>query len=486
MLPDEVLVEIFDHYRLVSPDNPLFGTWGWYKLTHVCKRWRAVIFGSPHRLEVRLVYTYVYKYRKPVKESLDYWPDLPLSIRYPGLGLYQPLSRADEENVIAALKYPDRICEINVTLTCPLFKKLTSLMQDPFPMLEDLELGSRDLDDSLVLPSTFLGGSTPRLRYINLDGTPFPTLPQLIVTARDLVLIRLSGIPYTGYFSPEALVKGLDSAPKLKVLEIGWSTSGPGQRSPRAPYPQTRVALSALTKFQFRGDSEYLEDLIARIDAPNVEHFDATLFEQDTLDLPQLAEFIGRTKNLVRSPYRTSISSWDRGFSITYYFELPFFAGPQTFQLQILFHELAQQMKLLIHVCRQLSPLLSKVGLLDIEADTLLLDWQDQKDAAQWLELFSPFGGVRRLGLIGHVTRSAALALEQSASNIDMGRWEVLPSLRELHLRGFDPSPPMESFLAARRRSGSIVSIYYELLSKHYYQRGSESNHLAKVVTHSH
>jgi hypothetical protein len=36
-------------------------------------------------------------------------------------------------------------------------------MRDPFSVLEDLQLGSRDLNDSPVLPSTFLGGSTPRL-----------------------------------------------------------------------------------------------------------------------------------------------------------------------------------------------------------------------------------------------------------------------------------------------------------------------------------
>jgi hypothetical protein len=449
-------LEIFDQHRLAAQDYSLREPWEWHRLVHVCRRWRTVIFSSPGRLDLRLVYTY----RKPLRKTLDCWPDLPLSIWYPRLVLYHHLSHPDEDNVIAALEHPNRICEINLTLTHPLLEKLTPLMQDPFPVLEDLELGSRDLNDTLVLPSTFLGGSTPRLRRVDLDGTPFPTLPQLIMTARDLVSLRLAEIPNTGYFSPEALVNSLDSTPKLKSLEIDWTspTSHPDQQSPPgSPCPQTRVALPALTEFQFRGDNDYLEDLISRIDAPNVEHFNVTLFEQRTFDLSQLAEFISRTEVLTSSPHRTSLWLWGCGFSITHYFGSPSPTGQRTFRLQI--SELTRQMTQLTRVCRQLSPLLSSVGRLDIEADAVLSDWGDQTDAAQWLELFSPFGGVRRLELIGHFIPSAASALEQSAINVNMGRREVLPSLRALHLRSVDFSPlSMVSFLAARQRSSRVVS----------------------------
>jgi hypothetical protein len=472
MLPGDVLLEIFDHHRLVSLESLLFGTWDWYKLTHVCRRWRAIIFGSPGRLELRLVHTY----QSPVRNNLDWWPDLPLSIWYPRLYLHHPLSRADEENIITALKYPGRICEINLTLTHPLLEMLTPLMRDPFPVLEDLHLNSRDLDHSLVLPSTFLGGSTPRLCRVVLDCTPFPTLPQLIVTARDLVTLQLSEIPHTGYFSPEALVNGLNSTPKLKFLNIGWasSTSRPDQQSsPCSPCPQTHVALPALTEFQFRGDNEYLEDLIAKIDTPNVERFNVTLFDQGTFDLPQLIEFICRTEELMSSPHRTSIYLLECGFSITHHFGSSPFAGQRTFQLQISFHELTLLMKLLTHVCRQLSPLLSNVGWLNIEANVKAFDWLDQTDATQWLGLFFQFGGVRKLELIHYQVQSAALALEQSASNTDLGLWEVLPSLRDLHLRGFDNlmhPVRMESFLAARQRSDRAVALHrdtprYEMMS---------------------
>lgn len=462
MLPDDILLEIFDHHRLAAQEYALFGPWEWHRLAHVCQRWRSVIFTSPRRLNLRLVYTY----KKPVRKTLDCWPALPISIWYPRLVLNHPLTHADEANVISALEHSDRICEINLTLTRPLLEKLTPLMQDPFPALEYLQLGSRDLMGSLVLPSGFLGGFTPRLRHIDLDDTPFPTLPQLLLSATDLAYLRLYKIPSTGYFSPEALVTGLDANPKLKFLEIRFlhPTSTQGQVGPR-PHTPTRAVLPTLTEFQFRGDNAYLEDLIAGIDAPNVEQFGITLFDQRTFELLELAEFIGRTEEMKSSPYRTSIWLWERGFTITHYFGHPSSEGG-TFRLEISCHELARQVILLSRICGQLSVLMSNVEELDIEADHVLSDSgsgsgsDPDSDARQlWLELFAPFSRVRRLELIGTPVPSMVSALEQSAAG--NGGREVLRSLRSLHLRGSLMSPPIESFVAARQRSGYVVSVHF-------------------------
>ena len=460
MLPDDILLEIFDHHRLAAMEYALFGPWEWHRLAHVCQRWRSVIFTSPRRLNLRLVYTY----RKPVRKTLDCWPALPISIWYPRLVLNQPLSPADEVNLVSAIEHSDRICEINLTLTRHLLDKLTSLMQDPFPTLEYLQLGFRDMMGSLVLPSGFLGGSTPQLRHIDLDGTPFPTLPRLLLSATNLTYLRLYEIPSTGYFSPDALVAGLDAKSKLEFLEIHFlhSTSTLGQESPR-PRPRSpiRAVLPALTEFQFRGDNAYLEDLISRIDAPNMEQFGVALFNQRTFELPQLAEFIGRTEKLKSLPFRTSIWLWRRGFSITHYFGDP--PSGDTFRLELSCHDLARQVILLGRICRQLSVLVSGVERLDIEADRAVSDSGADADAdpdaaQQWVELFAPFGGVRRLELVGTPVSSMASALEQAAAG-DGGR-DVLRSLESLHLRGPVVPPPIESFVAARQRSGQVVSVH--------------------------
>ncbi|KAH9983247.1 hypothetical protein BJV74DRAFT_627584 [Russula compacta] len=460
MLPDDVLLEIFDHHRLAALDYSLFETWEWHRLAHVCQRWRSIIFASPRRLDLRLVYTY----RKPVRKTIDCWSALPISIWYPRQVLYHPLPPSDEDNVIAALQYPDRIREINLTLTRSLLAKLTPLIQDSFPMLEYLQLGSREMLEPLVLPplvlpSSFLGEFTPKLRHLNLDRTAFPTLPRLLLSATDLLSLRLYEIPNAGYFSPEALVTGLDATPNLKFLEIYFlhPTSSPGQDSPR-PFPRaTRAALPALTEFQFKGDIEYLEDLVSRIDAPSVEHFSATLFDQRMLfELPQLAQFIGRSEALKSSPHQTSIWLWQRGFSITHHSGHPSPGG--AFQLQISCYELAQQVTLLTHICKQLSLLLSSVERLDIEADPALPNAWDETDTTQWLELLSPFSQVRKLELIGTLVTSISSALGQSAGKL--GR-EVLPSLRDLHLRDTFISPPIESSIAAIRLSSHTVSVHY-------------------------
>lgn len=472
MLPDDILLEIFDHHRFAAQEYALFGPWEWHRLAHVCQGWRSVIFASPRRLNLRLVYTY----KKPVRKDVECWPSLPISIWYPRLVLYHPLSPADEANVISALEFPDRICEINLTLTRPLLEKLTPLMQEPFPALKFLQLGSRDLMESLVLPSGFLGGFTPQLRHIDLDGTPFPTLPLLLSSAADLDSLRLHDIPNTGYFSPEALVAGLNAKSNLKDLEIHFlhSALDLGQESPRSrPTSPTHVLLPALTEFLFKGDNAYLENLVARIDAPNIERFGITLFDELTFELPQLALFIDRTEKLRSSPYRTSIWFWDQRFSITHYSGPPSSSGP-TFRLEISCHELARQVILLGRICKQLSLLVSRVERLDIEMHHAISDaWDEATDsdsdsdsnsdssaAQQWLELLAPFRRVRSLELVGIPVPSIASALETSATG--NGCREVLPSLQSLQLRGSPTmSPRIGSFVAARQRSGHVVSVQY-------------------------
>jgi hypothetical protein len=171
---------------------------------------------------------------------------------------------------------------------------------------------------------------------------------------------------------------------------------------------------------------------------------------------------------LKSSPYRTSIWFWDHGFSITHYFRPPI--SEPTFQLEISCHELARQVILLSRICRQFSLLVSRVERLDIETDHVQMDaWDEAADsdpdsdsagaAQQWLELLAPFRRVRWLELIGTPVPSIASALERSAAG--NGCQEVLPSLQSLHLRGPTMSSSIESFVAARQRSGRVVSVHF-------------------------
>jgi len=310
---------------------------------------------------------------------------------------------------------------------------------------------------TVVLPDQFLGGSTPRLRQIDLSGTAFPSLPRLLLSARDLVSLQLDEIPDTGYFSPVTLATGLCATPHLRTLKIHYLTPTvhQNQESPHPP-PLDRVVLPALADFQFKGDSEYLEDLVARLSAPLLEKIEIVFFDRPIFDIPHFCQFIDLTERLGSSPYLTSIWLWERGFSITHYFPHPSPRG--TLRLQISCREFSRRMASLSYINRQLFPLVSSVKRLEIEAHRPSSGPTDEVDPILWLELFGPFISVRRLELTGSLVPSMAAALEQSTEGVDR---QVFSAIRDIHLRGTAMSRAIEAFTAARKLSGHVVSVHY-------------------------
>jgi len=454
MLPDELLLEIFDCHRLATIGDSS-GPWKWHRLAHVSRRWRHLIFESPCRLDLQLVYTY----KNPIRKTPDIWPPLPISIWYPRSSQYRRLASEDEENVLAALKHPKRICELELAMTRQLASKSAVSMGASFPVLERLHLRSQDTIRSLNIPIGFLGGSTPQLRHIHLVGTSFPTLPVLLLSTQALVSLQLDEIPNTGYFSPEEFVISLTGMAQLKSLKIHFVAPNSHERSIDATLPN-RVILPALTEFEFKGNCEYVEDLVSRIDAPALEQINVTFFEQPTFGILRLSRFIGRTKE-VKSPHHTSIRLSEDDIIITQYFRRPSSVSG-TFQLQIPCEELDRQVPLLIHVCRHLSELLSGVERFDIKAFPRLSSWMEgeEMDSTVWLELFRPFRGVKKLEVTGELVSSIASAFERATG--EMARI-VLPALRDLHLFDFpSPSASIEPFIAARQLCNRPVTVHYE------------------------
>jgi hypothetical protein len=431
--------------------------WKWHRLAHVCQRWRHLVFDCPRRLDLRLVYTY----KNPARKTLDLWPLLPISIWYPKSSQYRRLASEDEDNVLTALKQPDRICEINLSMTRQFALKSAGSMGVSFQALERLHLRSQDTIRSLTIPIDFLGGSTPRLREIHLIGTSFPTLPLLLLSARALVTLQLDEIPNAGYFSPDQLAASLSGMNQLKSLKIHFLPPNSHERTIDVVLP-SRSVLPSLTEFVFKGNCEYVEDLVSRIEAPALDQIDITFLEQPTFGIPRLSRFIGRTKE-VKSPHRMSIRLSEDDITITQHFQRRPSSLSGTFQLQIPCEELDRQVPLLIHVCRHLSELLSGVERIDIRAFPRLSSWMEgeEMDSTVWLELLRPFRGVKKLEVTGGLVSSIASALERVTG--EMARI-VLPALRDLHL--FDsPSPfasTIEPFVAARQLCNRPVTVHYE------------------------
>ena len=100
VLPDDVLLEIFDFYvHLQMNPSCSFkkGTETWQSLVHVCQRWRSLVLESPRRLNLQPYCTP----ETPAKDTLDVWPALPLIVD-------GDMVSSGTDNVIAALGQSNR------------------------------------------------------------------------------------------------------------------------------------------------------------------------------------------------------------------------------------------------------------------------------------------------------------------------------------------------------------------------------------------
>lgn len=454
ILPDDVLLIIFDFYR-ADIMNYVGPTCAWHRLVQVCRRWRHVVFASPARLGLHIVCTE----RTPVRELMDIWPPLPIIIRY---WLHSTLaSEYPIPSAITALEHRNRVHQIQLShVTRPLLDILATGMQEPFPALTMLELWSDD-EMAPVLPDTFLGGSAPRLQIISLEGIAFPALPKLLFSTVNLVSLLLDKIPpdTTGYISPQEMATGLSRLACLKFLRIDFLPPAFPSNVHQNPRQQTRAILPSLTWFEFQGVNEYLEDLISRIEAPLLDNIDIKFFDQITFDIPQLLQFITHSEKL-NFPNEARMNFHSDFVRITL---SPRRDTVGNFTLQVLCTVPLWQVLSMVQICDQAIPLLSSVQCLQIcggEHEDSLREWQDNIEIAQWLELFYPFTAVASLHVTENLGPFTASALCEVTGRMAA---EVLPALHNLFLEGPEPSEFWEGdiwqFTAARRHCSLPVVV---------------------------
>jgi F-box-like len=462
-LPDNVLLEIF--VCVVGPqvdyctaiDEPRHHEGGWCTLAHVCKRWRSVVLSSPRRLDLRLFCTN----RRPVKKLLDIWPPLPVYIY-----AYHPAGKSQlrgVNNIVAALKQQNRVWGIEIWgIPNSLLKK--SVAMKPFPALTRLVLVSNDAK-APVLPDSFLGGSAPRLREICLEGIPFPGIGKLLLSTTDLVALALYDIPYSGYISPEAMAVSLSTLTRLEVLELRFrSPRSRADRENRHPPPLKRVVFPALTWLRFRGDSEYLEDIMSGIDAPLLSNLGIMFFNQLVFNTPQLRHSINRTGNF-KAPDCPRIFFDDRHVTVE-----PF----RTLSLRVLCSPSDWQLSSLSQLyISAFSPLSTPEHL---EICNPREYWEDDIESVQWLELLHLFPSVKDLVLSGKSLRLVAPALDGLTGE---SVTEVLPALQNIVVQGSQPSVTdnnaIGKFIATRQLLGSPVTVQHrdgEDLDDYDYQIG--------------
>jgi hypothetical protein len=447
-LPDDILLEIFDFYVYEADHD------GWHTLVHVCRQWRNVVFGSPRRLDLELHC----KASRSVREMLDIWPDLPIIVADGGRPTVE-----GADNIISALELNDRVCRIHLgNVSSPvLVERFVAVMQDPFPALAYLSLGLSG-EVAPVISDSFLGGTVPPgLRYFGLRCISFPALPNLLLSATGLCYLNVRDIPHSGYISPEAMVTCLAALTRLESLILGFRSprSRPSRESRRRP-PLTRTILPALIHLGYKGVTEYLEDLVTRIDVPLLQNIEITFFNQLVFDIFRLPKFLVDTEKFTGLD-RAEVLLGANTISVT----LPLQTGTvdtARLKLQISCRTLDWQLSSLAQVCTSCLTTLSTLEHLDIrEARRPPQDWQDDMEDTQWLELLQPFTTIKNLYLSKEVARRVAPALKELAREQVT---EVLPALQNLFLNGLQLSGPVEEvvgqFVAARELSGHPLAIH--------------------------
>ena len=446
VLPDDVLLIIFSSYRASSPMY-------WHRLTHVCRRWRHIVFASPRGLDLRLYC----KPGTPILKILDYWPALPLNVQYRECQTFDPPSSEDEDNIVAALKHSDRIHSISVTVTHSLLKKLRTIEQS-FPELEDLVLlCGRGLP--MPLPTHLRWGS--RLRSLRLTGISLDTLPQLLSSSPNLLDLRLHDILGSKKLSPQMFASALCGMTQLQSLSVQFHVFFHSRLVEVPPFSGERVVLPALTDLKFRGiRDDYLNSFIARIDAPHLADIEIMFVYRRTIDLSPISQFIDRIE-IQKSYRRADIISSGCAISMSLIRSRP----PTRLELGAYSPRLDWQLSSMTRICDHFSQ--SLLGVRNLRIESTQTSGGRDATGAEWAELIRSFSGVGRFHVAGERAAGILQALRPTVGEVTSGALPELTNLYVIGPRSGAMHDIIQSIINPRKLTGSpIVRKYINMNSR--------------------
>jgi hypothetical protein len=222
------------------------------------------------------------------------------------------------------------------------------------------------------------------------------------------------------------------------------------------PLPLTRVILPSLTEFRFEGVSEYLEELVSRIDAPLLNRIHITFHRDIIFDVPQLYDFIVRSETINLKSHEYNSAKVLLGPSAAYIDLRP---SPSLGMECDTFY---QGLSWTVRLCNRLSPLLCHTTWLKIRGDIFNHEEELLEDTASELcsQLFRPFTAVWNLNVSMDVGPFVARALcGLTGERVT----EVLPALKHLDLTGWtsildETQEVLKPFIAARHLGAIVYS----------------------------
>ncbi|KAI0261339.1 hypothetical protein BC834DRAFT_474588 [Gloeopeniophorella convolvens] len=278
-LPNELLVEIFDSYRLTfDVDDNLTDKLTqnkWFPLAQVCRRWRHVMLGSSTRLRLGL---YVRK-PKRAKHILPLFPTLPLILKLN--------DQAAISDVLPLLKRT-----YAVALTASRAEPVHRVLPHVTSLLRYLEIMVRgDNSPPVAVPGRLLSGTNaPHLRTLFL-GYVLDVRSLKTITSSTITSLHLKEIP--GLF-PEDVWGLLRGVPRLEHLEVDVDEMpGNGEVGDAGP-----VHMPCLKTLSFTGFVQWLSNFVGGITATTVVDLTVVIVDdieelEEDQDLTDISELMG-------------------------------------------------------------------------------------------------------------------------------------------------------------------------------------------------
>ena len=356
--------------------------------------------------------------------TLACWPRaLPIVVDYGGSPELDPPTLEDEDDIMVALKRPDRVNSISLTISSSLLERLSAAFNRPFPNLENLILLSRGCV-RLTMPSAFRWGR--HLRRLHSTGITIPALIRC--SSRNLVDLQLHEVLNPWDFSRNVLSDDLPWMAQLQSLSLHLHPTTIDIVSVSPPF-LNRAVLPALTRLQYRGITEDLENLVARIDAPSLEDIEVRFPRKSITKFSEFTAFIGRIE--IHKSYRQAhVLSSEHAISIS----LITPGVPTRLKFQLFCKPLSEQLSYMAQIFTGLSALLFHVEDLRINV-TRQSKQEDASYTRRWLKLLNLFEGVPALH----------------------GLYIPQPGPRHVPLR-----QALVSFMTLRRLSRHPIAIEYE------------------------
>lgn len=454
-LPGEVLLEIFDHYLGNFQSKTSLRVWsnnnGWFKLAHVCHKWRSIVLASPYRLRVLLFFAE----SSPTRAAVLECPSLAhLRIVVDYSRIVWNASALTRLN--SALRYPNRVVRITINGSCKIFDKVCKALDQPLPALRSLELHNMKGDVEPIHQASSLLTSIKSLLNLRLDNVELLSLLPLLSITRALVSLIL--VVDTLFWQREgtSVLTHLQRIPRLRDIRV--STRSSLLENMNKP-PITTVLLAELSHLYFSGQCAEIEWFVAGLTAPSLQRLHISVTESShTLCIPHLSKFIS-VSGINFFAARLSFSRLGLTTSL-------FARDPHSMKRIVTFRTPTEA-----QLASALSPMLATLEDVFLCITSLpgfltrFLLW----DVILWRKLFEEFRNVKVLRIHRGLEADVADVLRQCTVNSSSAQGDMFPSLKEIWVYPRVPVPREEivnafaalgEYVTARKEVGRPVEMF--------------------------